>query len=144
MIKKVESRASKINRMVFGGLFLVAGVLHFIIPGFYLSVMPDFLPAHEDLVNISGVVEASMGLVILLAPKYYRSLAAMVLFFLLLTFIVVHVDFLLRVECPPSGICWWSVFAWVRLVIIHPLLLFWAGTIAMKYFGPDREAPWRI
>jgi uncharacterized membrane protein len=45
-----------------GPTFVVAGALHFLKPRFYLAIMPDWLPAHRELVYASGVAEAAGGL----------------------------------------------------------------------------------
>jgi uncharacterized membrane protein len=44
-------------RALVGPLFVVAGVLHFKRTRWYLSIMPDYLPAHRELVYASGVAE---------------------------------------------------------------------------------------
>jgi uncharacterized membrane protein len=49
-------------RRLFGVLFTVAGILHFARPRFYLAIMPDYLPAHRELVYASGVAEIAGGL----------------------------------------------------------------------------------
>jgi uncharacterized membrane protein len=41
---------------------VVAGLNHFRIPRAYEAIMPDYLPAHRELVAISGVAEAVSGL----------------------------------------------------------------------------------
>ena len=43
-------------------VFVVAGVLHFVRPGMYEAIMPDYLPAHRELVYASGVAEIAGGL----------------------------------------------------------------------------------
>lgn len=45
-----------------GPFFVGAGVLHFVIPKAYISIMPDWLPAHRELVYASGVLEAAGGI----------------------------------------------------------------------------------
>lgn len=55
-------------RVLFGLLFVGAGINHFINPEFYVAIMPSYLPAHAALVAISGVVEIIVGLAVL-APK---------------------------------------------------------------------------
>jgi uncharacterized membrane protein len=44
-----------------GPFFVVAGVLHFVIPKTYESIVPDYLPAHRKLVYASGVAEIAGG-----------------------------------------------------------------------------------
>ena len=43
------------------GFFLLGGINHFLNPGFYLSMMPPYLPAPRTLVYISGVLEILGG-----------------------------------------------------------------------------------
>jgi uncharacterized membrane protein len=43
-------------------VFVGAGALHFVIPRTYISIMPDWLPAHRELVYASGVAEAAGGI----------------------------------------------------------------------------------
>ncbi len=48
-------------RAILGGFFLLAGLLHFLRPRTYESIMPDELPAHRELVYASGVAEMLGG-----------------------------------------------------------------------------------
>ncbi len=57
------------------GLFYVAaGVNHFLDPGFYVRIMPPYLPWHGELVFLSGVAEVLLGIAVLV-PRT-RILAA--------------------------------------------------------------------
>ena len=49
-------------RRLFGIVFALAGVMHFVKPDFYEAIMPDYLPAHRELVYASGVAEIAGGL----------------------------------------------------------------------------------
>ena len=60
-----------ILRYLLGLFFVVAGLNHFITPGFYLPIMPDYLPWHEALVFLSGVAEVAAG-ILLCVPKTQR------------------------------------------------------------------------
>ena len=55
-------------------LYIVAGVLHFVKPEFYLAIMPRYLPYHLELVYLSGVAEILCGL--LLFSKKTQALGA--------------------------------------------------------------------
>ena len=56
-------------------LFMVgAGTMHFIMPDFYLKIMPPYLPLHLGLVYLSGVCEIALGL-LLLVPRLSRFAA---------------------------------------------------------------------
>ena len=47
---------------LFGPFFVLAGVMHFVIPGTYEAIVPDYLPAKRELVYASGVAEIAGGL----------------------------------------------------------------------------------
>jgi uncharacterized membrane protein len=44
-----------------GGFFLVAGLLHFLKPKPYVSIVPDALPRKREIVFASGVAEMAGG-----------------------------------------------------------------------------------
>ncbi len=48
--------------MPLGAFFVFAGVMHFVRPGFYLRIMPPWLPWHTEIVYASGVAEIAGGL----------------------------------------------------------------------------------
>ena len=48
--------------------------MHFVRPDFYLRIMPPYLPFHLELVYLSGVFEAALGL-LLLVPRFSRLAA---------------------------------------------------------------------
>jgi uncharacterized membrane protein len=58
-------------RIVLGGFFLAAGALHFVKPRPYESIMPEALPAHRELVYLSGVAEMAGGAGVL-SPRTSR------------------------------------------------------------------------
>ncbi|MGZ4173393.1 MAG: DoxX family protein [Solirubrobacteraceae bacterium] len=58
-------------RRLFGPVFMLAGILHFVIPRTYEAIVPDYLPAHRALVYASGVAEIAGG-VALLNPRTRR------------------------------------------------------------------------
>ncbi|MBA3328703.1 MAG: DoxX family protein [Solirubrobacterales bacterium] len=43
------------------GVFVLAGTLHFVRPQMYEEIMPGYLPAHRELVLISGAAEIAGG-----------------------------------------------------------------------------------
>jgi uncharacterized membrane protein len=48
-------------RRLVGPFFVVAGVLHFVIPRTYRQIMPPWVPAPEAMVYASGVAEIAGG-----------------------------------------------------------------------------------
>lgn len=57
-----------LGKASFATLFIIAGIGHFVAPGFYVRMMPPELPAHHALVILSGVIEIALG-ILLLVPK---------------------------------------------------------------------------
>lgn len=52
----------RILRRVLGAAFVAVGVLHFVKPGFFISIMPSWLPLHKESVAVSGAAEIAGGL----------------------------------------------------------------------------------
>ena len=50
-------------------LYIAAGINHFVNAEMYLRTMPPYLPAHEVLVALSGVIEIVLGVALVLRPK---------------------------------------------------------------------------
>lgn len=53
------------SRALLGAVFLAAGTLHFLRPRMYEAIMPDWIPAHRELVYASGVAEMAGGAAVL-------------------------------------------------------------------------------
>jgi len=49
------------TRRLLGLTFVAAGTLHFVRPSAYEQIMPDYLPAHRELVLLSGAAEIIGG-----------------------------------------------------------------------------------
>lgn len=107
-----------------GYFYLAAGVNHFVTPDFYLPLIPPFF-SHPEWINIlSGVAEVLLGLGVLYLPT--RKRAAWGIFGLLICFIPSHVYFIQIGSCIEGGLCAPEWLAWVRLLVFHPILLYWA------------------
>ncbi len=103
-----------------GAAYIAAGINHFLKPGFYLNIMPAYLPWHESLVALSGVAEILLG-ALLFIPRY-RSLAAWGIVAMLIVFLMVHIEMIRTAEKYPKIT---PMFLWIRLVLQAPLIL-WA------------------
>jgi uncharacterized membrane protein len=60
------ARVKAVTRYIFGVLFVLAGVNHFVNPEVYMRIMPPYLPWHFALVLVSGVAEVVLGALLLL------------------------------------------------------------------------------
>ncbi|WP_336133822.1 DoxX family protein [Natronomonas amylolytica] len=48
-----------------GGIYVIAGIMHFVAPESYVQIVPPSLPAPLALVYLSGVAEVGLGLGVL-------------------------------------------------------------------------------
>ena len=65
------TRTKAILKYVLAIFMIGAGTMHFVNPGFYLKIMPPYLPLHEELVLVSGICEVLLG-ALLLIPQCSR------------------------------------------------------------------------
>jgi uncharacterized membrane protein len=53
------------RRLPLALFFVGAGIMHFVKPRAYEAIVPDALPAHREIVAVSGVAEIAGGLAVL-------------------------------------------------------------------------------
>lgn len=105
--------------------YFAAGLNHFRMPAFYYPLIPDYLGNKELLNALSGIAE--MVLAIGLVFTKSRRWAAWGIIALLIAFLPAHIWFIQKGGClDPNGLCVPVWVAWVRLLVIHPLLILWA------------------
>ena len=109
-----------VMQWLFGILFVLAGLNHFRNPDFYVSIMPPYLPWHLELVYLSGVLEAILG-VVLLIPRC-TVFAAWALVALLIAVFPANIQMALNTELYPRFSPW---IIWLRLPL-QGLLIAWA------------------
>lgn len=117
----------KFFRILLIGFYLIAGTNHFINPAFYLGLIPDYLPFPEFINYASGVVEVLLGIGV--AIPRWRKVSVYGIIMLLILFIPSHVYFIQMGSCVDGGLCVSPWIAWIRLLIIHPVLMFWAWKV---------------
>jgi uncharacterized membrane protein len=76
--------------------FIAAGLNHFVNPGFYIRMVPDWLPLHAPLVQISGFCEVAGGAGVLI-PQI-RRIAALGLLALLIAVFPANVQMAMHPE----------------------------------------------
>lgn len=114
-------RFSKVAMILF---YLAAGINHFINPEFYLPLIPDYLPYHELINLVSGYIEIVLAAALLFNKT--QRIASFAIIAMLLAFIPSHIYFIQINSCIPGGLCVATWIGWIRLVIVHPLLVYWA------------------
>lgn len=74
------------------GIYVMAGIMHFIKPKLYLRIMPRYLPNHKQLVYVSGLFEIVLGIglcIPLLKALSIYGIIAMLVVFLLVHFYMI-------------------------------------------------------
>ena len=107
-------------RLLLAGIFVFAGVMHFIIPASYVGIMPPWLPWHRELVQLSGVLEIAGG-VGLLIPRTRRA-AGMGLVLLLIAVWPANLQMLVNARAADQAACYQALL-WLRLPL--QLVLIW-------------------
>ncbi len=109
----------RFSRWILAGFFVVAGMGHFIKPGYYLAIMPPYIPFPLAMVYISGAAEILLGLLVL--PSKTRSLARWGLIALLIAVFPANLHMALHPESFPNFPVW---ILWARLPL-QGILIWW-------------------
>lgn len=112
--------------LITGLVFVVAGILHFVMPQVYLAIMPRYLPSRLLLVYVSGVFELIGGLGLLLPST--RTAAGIGLILLLLAVLPANVE-MLRLAQARNASAAFQLACWIRLPLQF-LLIWWVWRVA--------------
>ncbi len=58
-----------VSLYVMATFYTLAGIAHFVMPKFFLRIMPPYIPWHKPIVYLSGLAEIGLGILLLL-PEY--------------------------------------------------------------------------
>ena len=111
---------------VMGPAYVVAGLMHFVVPDLYVQIIPPILPAPLLLVYLSGVAEIAVGIG-LLVPRT-RTYAAWATIALLVAIFPANVYMAtsgVAVQGMPGGGDPSAVVRWGRLPL-QGVLILWA------------------
>lgn len=102
------------------GMYILAGIFHFIRPKMYMRIMPRYIPNHKAMVYRSGAAEIALGVGLCFAMT--KTVAIYGIIAMLIVFLSVHF-YMLGNEKAGAGIPTWI------LVLRLPLqfgLMYWA------------------
>ncbi len=118
------NRLKKLSLWLIIVFYAVAGINHFVNPEFYFPLIPEFLGYPRLINTISGIAEMLLALGLIFERT--RKLSAWGILLMLIAFIPSHVYFIQLDGCVDGGLCTGLLIAWVRLVVVHPLLIAWS------------------
>jgi len=105
---------------VMAGMYIVAGIMHFVKPKMYMRIMPLYLPKHRLLVYISGIAEILLGIGVYFDAT--RKLSTFGIILMLGVFLSVHF-YMLSGEKASAGIPKWILILRIPLQFF---LMYWA------------------
>ncbi len=111
-------------------VYVSAGINHFVNPGFYIKIMPPYLPYHPELIYISGVFEIVLGIGII--PLKTRKISSLLIIAMLIVFLLPHIQMLIDTWHTGSLLFWIAVF---RLPLQY-VLIRWSWLVYKKYTKP--------
>jgi uncharacterized membrane protein len=114
------------HRYLIGVLFILAGLLHFLKPGMYMSIMPDFIPYHKAMVLISGAAEI-LGGIGFMTPDF-RTYATWGLVLLLIAVFPANIDMAWSgYKNHGFTLYTWALIARLPLQFVLIWWVYWAG-----------------
>jgi Predicted membrane protein len=116
------------NIFLLSGFFVIAGAMHFVIPGRYMGIMPAWIPYPLQMVWLSGIAEMSGGFGLLVSRL--RKAAAIGLIALLIAVFPANVQMLAN-AIHSSASTLYIALLWLRLPI-QPLLIVWIYRSALR------------
>lgn len=103
--------------------YLFAGFNHFRDPDFYYPLIPPYFNYIYEINVLSGLIEVLLALGLSFSKT--RKLAVYGIILMLLAFIPAHIYFIEEGGCMSESLCVPAWIAWVRLIVVHPLLIAW-------------------
>ena len=112
--------------ILMGSIYILAGINHFIMPNFYLQIMPPYLPYHLALVYASGMAEIACG--IFLIPVKTRRIGAW------LTIVILLAVFPANIQMSIANYAEGEMAFYLSLLRLplQFLLIFWAYQLTKK------------
>jgi uncharacterized membrane protein len=116
------------NIFLLSFFFAFAGVMHFVIPGRYMGIMPAWIPYPLEMVYVSGVAEMAGGLGLLIPSL--RKAAAFGLIALLIAVFPANIQMLANAIHSGASTAY-TALLWLRLPL-QPLLIVWIYRSALR------------
>ena len=115
--------------------YILAGTLHFVIPDFYMKIMPDYIPYHREMIYLSGIAE--IILVFGLLTRNLMRISAWGIIALLVAVFPANV-YAYTNDALDLGVPKWALL--LRLPL-QGILVYWAYIYAKKDSAPYHIPP---
>ena len=115
---------------------IVAGLMHFVAIDAYVSIMPDYLPLHRELVYLSGIFEVLLGLGLLWHKT--REVAGTCLILLYLAVLPANINMAVQ-DIQPASFHIPAFLLWARLPF-QLVLIYWAWRVSRPELIADETS----
>ncbi|MEO7211536.1 DoxX family membrane protein [Mucilaginibacter sp.] len=119
-----NTNIKKISLVILVIFYFLAGCNHFYNPQSYYHIIPSYLPYPIALNILAGIFEILFALMLIFQRT--RRLAAYGIILMLLAFLPVHIKMVIDAPVILGTLKVSLLVAWIRLVILQPLLILWA------------------
>jgi len=103
--------------------YITAGINHFRVPGFYIAIIPQYIPYPQFMNVAAGIFEIIFGLGLAFTPT--RKIAAWGIVLMLAAFVPVHISMITDAPFKVGSTTVGPLLAWLRLAL-QPVLMVWA------------------
>jgi len=119
------NRPQLISLFAMVALYFAAGINHFINPGFYIDIMPEWFPAKNTLNTITGVAEILLAIGLISVAT--RGISAWLIIIMLVLFLAVHFDHLIN---PPELLGEKGALLALFRLPLQLILIWWAYKVS--------------
>ena len=126
-----DSIARRLALLSLALFFVIVGIDHFLRTDFYVSIMPPYIPAHLELVLISGGLEITGGLSLLLG--FLRRFTSLCLMALLIAVYPANVHMAMNPDLFPA----FEQEALYARLLLQFVFLYWVYEVGFRKIVKD-------
>jgi uncharacterized membrane protein len=119
--------------IITGIIFITAGINHFIIPNFYMEIMPPYLPYPLMLIYLSGVAEVICGILLIISKT--RKIGAWLTIALLIAIFPANIQMSID-ELNNAGVLF---YASILRLPLQFLLIYWVYRFTKEIKSKSKE-----
>jgi len=124
-----SSRAFKLFLWIYALLYILAGINHFRSTAGYYAIMPNWIPAHQFLIYLSGVLEIIFGIMLLF--RQTRKASGWLIILMLIAFLPAHIYMIQKAPFMLGKIEITPLIAWIRIPF-QAFFIWWAWIYTRK------------
>lgn len=124
-----SSSTFKFFLWIYAILYILAGINHFRSTEGYDAIIPGWLPAHQFLIYLSGILELVFGAMLLFQRT--RKVAGWLIILMLIAFMPAHIYMIQKAPFMLGGFEITPLIAWIR-ISFQLFFIWWAWLYTKK------------